>query len=188
MGWLPLMGIAVALAMDAFAVAIASGLRLGPLKGRQVFRMSFHFGFFQMAMPIVGWLAGFRVQRYIAAADHWVAFGLLGLIGGKMVYEALRHEEEEPKRDDPTKGWTLIALSIATSIDALAVGLSLAMLGVSIWVPSLVIGLVCAAFTLTGMLIGWRIGHAWSRRAELVGGLVLIGIGVNIVIQHLLGK
>jgi putative Mn2+ efflux pump MntP len=187
MGWITLIGIAVALAMDAFAVAIAAGLQLRPLQGRHVFRLSFHFGLFQAVMPIAGWLAGSTVQRYIAAYDHWIALALLGFIGGKMVYESLFGEEERAA-GDPTRGWTLVGLSFATSIDALAVGLSLAMLGVSIWVPSLVIGVVCAGFTATGMLIGWRLGRVWSRRVELVGGLVLIGIGVKIFIEHVLGK
>jgi manganese efflux pump family protein len=188
MGWITLIGIAVALAMDAFAVAIAAGLQLRPLTGGQVFRLSFCFGLFQAVMPILGWLAGTTVQRHIAAYDHWVAFALLGFIGGKMIYESLHHGEAERAGADPTRGWTLIVLSFATSIDALAVGLSLALLEVGVWVPSLVIGLVCAGFTATGMLIGWRVGQAWSRRVELVGGLVLIGIGVKIVIEHLLGK
>ena len=187
MGWITLMGIAVALAMDAFAVAIAAGLQLRPLKGGHVFRLSFHFGLFQAVMPIAGWLAGSTVQRYIAAYDHWVALGLLGFIGGKMIYESRRGEEERVGAD-PTRGWTLIGLSFATSIDALAVGLSLGMLRVSIWGPSLVIGLVCAGFTAVGMLIGWRVGRVWSRRVELIGGLVLIAIGVKIVVEHVLGK
>jgi putative Mn2+ efflux pump MntP len=186
-GWISLIGIAVALAMDAFAVAIAAGLQLRPLTGGHVFRLSFHFGLFQALMPILGWLAGSTVQRHIAAYDHWIALALLGFIGGKMIYESLHHEAERTPAD-PTRGWTLVGLSFATSIDALAVGLSLAMLRVSIWSPALVIGVVCAAFTVTGMLIGWRIGRAWSRRVELFGGLVLIAIGVKIVLEHTLGK
>jgi putative Mn2+ efflux pump MntP len=188
MGWVPLLGIAVALAMDAFAVAIAAGLQLRPLTAGHVFRLSFSFGLFQALMPIAGWLAGATVQRHIAAYDHWIAFGLLGFIGGKMIVESRRRGEEERLSADPTRGWTLVGLSFATSIDALAVGLSLAMLRVSVWVPALVIGVVCAAFTVTGMLIGWRIGRAWTRRVELWGGLVLIAIGVKIVLEHTLGK
>ena len=188
MGWITLIGIAVALAMDAFAVAIAAGLQLRPLTGGHVFRLSLSFGLFQAGMPILGWLAGTTVQRYIAVYDHWIALALLGFIGGKMILEALRGGEAERASADPTRGWTLIALSVATSIDALAVGLSLAMLRVSIWIPAVVIGVVCAAFTVTGMLIGWRVGKAWSRRVELIGGLVLIAIGVKIVLEHTLGK
>jgi manganese efflux pump family protein len=187
MGFITLLGIAVALAMDAFAVAIAAGLQLRPLTVGHVFRLSFHFGLFQALMPILGWLAGSTVQRYIAAWDHWIALALLAFIGGKMVYESRRGEEERVSAD-PTRGWTLVALSFATSIDALAVGLSLAMLGVSIWMPSLVIGVVCAAFTVIGMSIGWRVGRAWRRRVEMIGGLVLIAIGVKIVLEHTLAK
>jgi len=181
MGCLTLLGIAVALAMDAFAVAVAAGLRLRPLRGSHVFRLSFHFGFFQAAMPVLGWLAGTTVERVIAAYDHWVAFGLLAIVGGKMILEALRnHEESLPQ--DPTRGFTLIALSVATSIDALAVGLSLAILRVPIVVPAIVIGLVCAGLTAVGMVIGWRLGLLWRRGAEAVGGLVLLAIGVKILL------
>src|SRR5512145_3318729 len=142
MDWLTLLGIALALAMDAFAVALGAGLTLERLTGRHLFRLGFHFGLFQAMMPVVGWLAGLTVQHWIAAYDHWVAFGLLAFVGGKMLYEALRSEDEEKEAGDPTRGLTLVILSVATSIDALAVGLSLAMLGVNIWLPALVIGLV----------------------------------------------
>ncbi|MBI5544396.1 MAG: manganese efflux pump [Deltaproteobacteria bacterium] len=173
--------------MDAFAVALATGLTLSPLARRQVFRLSFHFGFFQAAMPVLGWGAGVAVHGYIESVDHWVAFGLLGFVGGKMLWEALHHEEgaDERTAKDPTRGWALVLLSIATSIDALAVGLSLAMVGTPIAVPALVIGLVAAFLTAVGMLIGRRIGAAWGRRVEVLGGLVLIAIGVRILFEHL---
>jgi len=185
MDWITLIGIAVALAMDAFAVALGAGMTLSPLSGRHLFRLGFHFGLFQALMPIVGWLAGLTIQSRIAAWDHWVAFGLLTFVGGKMIWEAFREEDEE-KATDPTRGLTLVILSIATSIDALAVGLSLAMLGVSIWVPALVIGVVAAAFTVAGMLLGRRLGALWGRRVEIFGGLVLCGIGIKILIEHTL--
>ncbi len=183
MDWISLLGIAVALAMDAFAVALAAGLTIDPLTGRQVFRLGFHFGLFQAGMPVLGWLAGLSVQRWIASYDHWLAFALLSLIGGRMIYEALRGGEERTK-DDPTRGWSLVLLSVATSIDALAVGLSLAMLGLSIWLPAAVIGGVCVIFTVTGMLLGRRISSLWGTRVEIFGGLVLIAIGIKIVLQH----
>jgi len=171
---LTLLGIAVALAMDAFAVALGAGLTLERLTGRHLFRLGFHFGLFQALMPVVGWLAGLTVQRWIAAYDHWVAFGLLAFVGGKMIYEALHDGGDEAAASDPTRGLSLVFLSVATSIDALAVGLTLAMLGVDIWLPSLVIGLVAGLLTVAGMLLGRRIGAAWGPRVEVFGGLVLI--------------
>ena len=180
---LTLIGIAVALAMDAFAVALAAGLTLEKMTGRHLFRLSFHFGLFQGMMPVLGWLAGMSVQKWIAAYDHWIAFALLSFIGLKMIREALK-EEEQRNPADPTRGWTLVMLSVATSIDALAVGLTLAMLDVSIWTPSVVIGAVAAAFTMAGMFLGRRIGGAWGPRVEIFGGLVLCAIGLKILLEH----
>jgi len=134
-------------------------------------------------MPILGWLAGSQLQQFLAAYDHWVAFALLGLVGGKMLYEAGQPEEKEKR--DPTRGLTLILLSIATSIDALAVGFSLAMLRVSIWYPALVIGLTAGLLTSVGMILGRKVGARWGRPVEFLGGLVLIAIGLQILFQHL---
>jgi manganese efflux pump family protein len=181
---LTLIGVAVGLAMDAFAVSIGAGLTLKTVDARQTFRLAWHFGLFQALMPIIGWLAGLSVERWIAPVDHWIAFGLLAVIGGKMIYEALT-DDEETRRGDPTKGWSLVLLSVATSIDALAVGLSLALLDVSIWWPAVVIGLVAGAFTTVGMQLGKRFGALLGRRMEVVGGIVLIAIGVKILVEHL---
>lgn len=185
MDWITLIGIAVALAMDAFAVALGAGLTLSILNGRHLFRLGFHFGLFQALMPIIGWLAGMTVQQWIAAYDHWIAFSLLGFVGGKMIWEAFRENSDE-EAADPTRGMTLVMLSIATSIDALAVGLTLAMLDVSIWVPALVIGVVAGVFTVAGMLLGRRLSGLWGRRVEIFGGLVLCGIGIKILVEHTL--
>ena len=135
-------------------------------------------------MPILGWLAGLSVREYIEAYDHWVAFGLLGFIGGKMIFES-REMKPDKKQGDPTRGWTLVGLSVATSIDALAVGLSMAMLGVSVWVPSVIIGVVAGVMSALGMHLGRRLGQVFGQRMELVGGLVLVGIGVKILVEHL---
>ena len=183
---LTLLGIAVALAMDAFAVALAAGLTLPRLTGRHLFRFGFHFGLFQALMPVIGWLAGVTVRGYIEDFDHWLAFGLLTLVGGKMLWEALHGEAEDAREGDPTRGLSLVMLSIATSIDALAVGLSLAILGLTIWTPALVIGLVAGILTVCGMLLGRRLGQAWGTRVEICGGLVLIAIGIKIVLEHTL--
>ncbi len=182
---LTLIGIAVGLAMDAFAVSIAVGLTLRQVSLRQTFRLAYHFGLFQALMPIVGWLAGRSIERWIAPVDHWVAFGLLAAIGGKMMYEALTGDAEERAAKDPTRGASLVVLSVATSIDALAVGLSLAVLGVDIWYPALVIGLVALTFTAVGLHLGKRFGALLGRRMEIVGGVILIAIGLRVLVEHL---
>ena len=181
---LTLIFISLALAMDAFAVALAAGAVLHPVNKRQLFRLSFHFGLFQGFMPVLGWLAGLSVQSLISAYDHWLAFGLLAFVGGKMIYEAFSDETEH--KTDPTRGATMVMLSIATSIDALAVGLSLAAIGISVWTPALVIGITAAILTVAGMLLGGRVGLIWGKRVEIIGGLVLISIGLKILAEQLL--
>jgi putative Mn2+ efflux pump MntP len=180
-----LLGIAVGLAMDALAVAIATGIALGKVSGRQTFRLSWHFGFFQFMMPVIGWLAGLSVERYLSGYDHWLAFGLLGFIGGKMIYEALSGGDEEREAADPTRGASLVILSLATSVDALAVGLSLGVMRIRIWYPAVVIGLVAGCLTAAGMHLGAPLGNRFGRKMELIGGLVLIGIGCNILYKHM---
>ena len=180
-----LIGLALALAMDAFAVALGTGAVLSRLTGRHLFRLGFHFGLFQALMPVIGWLAGRTIIQWVSAWDHWIAFGLLAIIGGRMIHEAFDDKEKTNERD-PTKGLSLILLSIATSIDALAVGFSLSVIGVSIWMPSLVIGLVAGVLTVAGMLLGGRIGARWGTRVEIFGGIILIGIGLKILAEHLL--
>ncbi|NIQ93518.1 MAG: manganese efflux pump [Desulfuromonadales bacterium] len=186
MDLLTLFSIAMALAMDAFAVALAAGAVIEPLTARHVFRLGFHFGLFQALMPVVGWLAGVTIQPWISAYDHWVAFALLAFVGGNMIREA---QKDEPEREvtDPSRGLTLVMLSLATSIDALAVGLSLAVIGVDIAVPVLVIGLVAGIMTVIGLFLGRRIGAMWGKRVEILGGLVLLGIGLKIVWEHTVG-
>ena len=180
MNWLSITGVAIGLAMDAFAVSIAVGLSLPKLTARHVFRVAWHFGLFQFMMPVLGWLAGRTVSGCIAAYDHWVAFALLAFIGGKMIYEALT-EKPRPAGSDPTRGVTLVVLSVATSMDALAVGLSMAFMNVSVWLPSVVIGLVAGLLTVAGICFGRRLGSSWGRRAEFGGGIVLILIGARIL-------
>jgi putative Mn2+ efflux pump MntP len=180
-----LLGLALALAMDAFAVALGTGAVLSRLTGRHLFRLGFHFGLFQALMPVIGWLAGQTVVQFVSSWDHWIAFGLLAFIGGRMIREAFGGEEKPDDRD-PTRGFSLVMLSIATSIDALAVGFSLSVIGVSIWFPAFIIGLVAGALTVAGMLVGGRIGDRWGPRVEILGGLILIAIGVRILSEHLL--
>ncbi len=186
MDLISLFAIAVALAMDAFAVSLAAGTVLCPVTYRHCFRLGFHFGLFQGVMPIIGWLAGRSVQQYILAWNSWIAFGLLLFLGLRMIYEAVAETRSDKPATDPSRGLTLVILSIATSIDALAVGLTLAMIGVNIWLPALVIGLVALIFSVIGVLLGNRIGSIWGSRVGILGGLVLIGIGVKILLQHLM--
>lgn len=178
--------VAIALAIDAFAVSVAAGLHLGRASLRQSFRLSFHFGLFQALMPILGWLAGGPIRPLVEAWDHWVAFGLLALVGGNMIKDVLWPPDDSHDRADPTRGWRLVVLSVATSIDALAVGLSLAMVGISVWEPALVIGLVAGVATLVGLHLGRFVGglEHLARGASLVGGLVLLAIGTRILWEH----
>ncbi len=178
-----LIGIALALAMDAFAVSLAAGTQVAKLDVGHVARLALSFGFFQFMMPVLGWLAGRGLSRWLAAFDHWIAFGLLAVIGGKMLWESFRSSDCEVK--DPTRGWRLLTLAIATSIDALAIGLGLALLDVSIWIPSVVIGVVAALLSALGAFIGARLGCWFGVWAERFGGLVLVGIGVKILVDHL---
>ena len=181
-----LAGTAVALAMDAFAVAIASGISLRRVTGRQTLRMAWHFGLFQALMPLAGWSAGHAIVARVEKIDHWIAFGLLVFVGLRMVRSAWLPEERMGDRSDPTHGSTLVLLSLATSVDALAVGLSLSMLGVDIRWPALVIGLVCFAFTACGLHLGRLLGTRAriGRWAELAGGIVLLVIGMKILYDH----
>ena len=186
MSTISLLGLAIALAMDAFAVAIAVGIDLKTVNLRQTFRLSWHFGLFQAMMPVIGWAAGTTIRDLVQAYDHWIAFGLLAVIGCNMIREAFAEEDEHEPQRDATKGWTMIMLSVATSIDALAVGFSMSLLQISIITPSLVIGCVAAAFTLIGLHLGRWLGA--SRRlslySEIIGGLVLFGIGLHILYEH----
>jgi len=181
-----ILAVALALAMDAFAVSLGLGMSLKPATGGQTFRLAYHFGLFQFLMPVVGWAAGESLIKYISAYDHWVAFGLLLAIGGKMIFESFR-QEPKPKteRPDPTRGASLLVLSVATSLDALAVGLSLAALHVDIIYPALVIGIVAFTMTVVGMKLGPLLGKVIGRRAELLGGTILVIIGAKILIDHL---
>ncbi|NTW16343.1 MAG: manganese efflux pump, partial [Syntrophaceae bacterium] len=184
MNFISIFIIAVGLGMDAFSVAIGVGATARVFSSMSVFRLSFCFGLFQVLMPIAGWCAGMTVANIIAEYDHWIAFGLLAFVGGKMIKESF-HQEDNIHASDPTKGMTLIVLSVATSIDALAVGLSFAFLNIPILYPSIIIGIVAFVMTALGMFFGEKLGKIVGKRVEIVGGLILIGIGVKIVIDHM---
>lgn len=183
--------VAVALAMDALAVSIATSISLTKVTPAQILRMSGAFGFFQFFMPVLGWLGGAAVVSYIEKFDHWVAFGLLAFIGLQMIFEKEEADEAEENHKDSTKGLTLLILAVATSIDALAVGFSMAMVesndGLNIWLSTLLIGIITMAISAAGMIFGAKLGEKFKNIAGKVGGLVLLGIGIKILLEHLLG-
>ena len=173
-----LFAIAVALAMDAFAVSVCAGCALKRVTAVHFLRLSLTFGFFQFLLTVRG---------FIESWDHWIAFALLAWIGGNMIRGGGDDSEDgESCSVDPTKGRKLLILAVATSIDALAVGLSFSLLNINVWGPSTLIGVVCAVITALGLLAGKGLAHAdiFGRRAELVGGCVLIGIGLKILYEH----
>lgn len=187
MNSLELFLVALALSFDAFAVSVAAastGWVDGP---RPTFRLSFHFGLFQFMMPILGWAAGARLEPYIAPVDHWIAFTILCVIGIRMIRPPRAGGSGEKDRSDPSRGLMLVTLATATSIDALAVGLSLGVLGIDVWIPSVTIGVVTACVSLVGTFLGARLRQGFGRRAEQVGGLILIAIAVRIVLSHTVG-
>ena len=180
--------IAVSLALDAFAVSVSSGISVRGFCWRHAVKMGLYFGLFQFGMPLIGWFLGSSVSAYIEAVDHWIAFGLLAVIGGRMVWEALRRscgEEEAASTDLSAR--RLVVLAVATSIDALAVGVSMAFMDVDILISAVVIGVVAFVLSVVGGLLGKRLGCLFQRRAEVVGGVVLIAIGVKILVEHLGG-
>ncbi len=179
--------IAVSLALDAFAVSVSSGISVPGFGWRQAVKMGCWFGAFQFLMPLLGWALGSSVSRYIEAVDHWIAFGLLAFIGGRMIWGSLKRGcggEEAPP--DLSAG-RLCVLAVATSIDALAVGVSMAFMRVDILSSAALIGVVAFVLSVVGGLVGRRLGCLFQRRAELAGGLVLVGIGVKILAEHLMG-
>jgi len=181
-----ILALACALAMDTFAVAIGTACALPRVTAGHYFRMAGAFGFSQFAMPVVGWALGLSVRTLIEAWDHWVAFLLLAWVGGSMIREAFAFDKKSDKKMDPSRGGTLFLLAIATSIDALAVGLSFSVLHISPWGPSIIIGGVCSVITGLGLFLGYRLTSALSlgRGAMLGGGLTLIGIGIKILFEH----
>jgi putative Mn2+ efflux pump MntP len=178
--------IAIGLAMDCFAVSLGVGTSPIPLSRRLVFRITYHFGLFQGGMTLIGWLAGSFVVSLIAPYDHWLAFALLGYVATKMIIEGLQPDGRHQYVRDPSRGKSLIMLSVATSIDALAIGLSFALLQVNIWLSSLTIGLASSGLSLAGLLIGNGLSQRFGKRVEILGGFVLLFIGLRILYTHLL--
>jgi manganese efflux pump family protein len=176
--------ISFGLASDAFAVSICAGSTGATRDSRSMLRLSFHFGLFQFLMPVIGWLAGLTVVQFVESIDHWIAFGLLCWVGIKMIRAAYVGIEQN-MRQDPSRGMSLVLLSLATSLDALAIGLSLAMLQVSIWYPAVIIGIVTGITSFIGIQLGKRFSQKFGKIATYAGGVLLILIGIRILIAHI---
>ncbi len=175
--------VAISLAMDAFAVSLSNGMSIPQFGTRFAMKQGIYFGFFQFIMPMLGWLLGESVNQYIQALDHWIAFLLLGIIGGNMIKESMEKEKECIIKMITNK--ELILQAIATSIDALAVGVSFALLQVNIYYACSLIGVVAFLFSYIGGILGKKLGKVLGKKAECVGGILLLLIGIHIVLEHI---
>jgi putative Mn2+ efflux pump MntP len=171
--------------MDALAVSIAAGLKIERVTWRHIFRAAWHFGLFQFLMPLAGYGIGKTVAWWIRAWNAWIAFALLTAVAVKMLVES-RTGEPGIRRADPTRGWSLVVLAVATSIDALLVGVTLAVQGMSIWMPAAIIGIVAGLLSGLGIHFAGRLGTRWEHRAEWIGAAVLFAVGLEIVLEHVL--
>ncbi|MGC9385106.1 MAG: manganese efflux pump MntP family protein [Kosmotogaceae bacterium] len=174
--------IAVALAMDAFAVSICIGISDKYITTQKAMNVSLSFGFFQASMPIIGWYLSFSFGKYIKSFDHWIALLLLAFIGSKMIYESLK---EQNRRTTKVTLPTILLLSVATSIDALAVGVAFSIIDKAIFFPAVIIGIVAFCFSIIGIKGGGFFGRRFRKGAEIAGGFILIFIGFRILIEHL---
>lgn len=184
MGTIQIIVIAFGLALDAFAVSVAAGAGNRIENHRGAFRLAFHFGLFQFLMPVAGWFLGLGFEPYVKNIDHWIAFFLLSYVAIKMIRESF--SEEEGQKFDPSKGKRMIMLSVATSIDALVVGFSLALLNINIWYPGIVIGVITASLSIFGIYFGKMLGVKFGKKMELLGGVVLLILGAHILYSHLI--
>jgi len=180
--------IAIGLAMDCFAVSISKGMHAKKYYVWLTLRMALLFGLFQAVMPLIGYTLGVGYADYMKAFDHWIAFGLLVIIGGKMIFEGFKPKDSDSEEaSNPFKWSVLLSLALATSIDALATGIVLIPYSGAIWEAILIIGFISFLFTLTGMFIGVHFGKRFHFKVEILGGVILIGIGLKILIEHLMG-
>ena len=184
--FLSILLIALGLSADCFAVALSGAIANSNHSFTRLLRVSVSFGLFQALMPVLGWLAGRNIVELIADYDHWVAFALLAVVSGRMFHEAAQPEKSEDKKTDITRGLVLITLSVATSIDALAVGLSFAFLKVNIVLASITIGIVAFAVTTVGFVVGKKASEVIGKRAEIIGGIILLVIAFRILLSHIL--
>lgn len=186
MGITELLLVAVGLSMDAFAVAVCKGLSMSRINYKRGFLIALFFGIFQAAMPLIGWVLGVQFEEYIVTFDHWIAFVLLGFIGVKMLFEAFEKEEKENCADDFHIG-ELFVLAIATSIDALAIGITFALIAheIDIWGSVSIIGAVTFVLSFAGVILGNKFGSRYKKWAELAGGIILCLMGIKILLEHL---
>ena len=178
----------IGLAMDAFAVSVCKGLGMRRLNKKQAFIIGLYFGGFQALMPLIGWLLGSQFQKYITSIDHWIAFILLGFIGGKMMIEAIREWNEEETvdvMDAPLDHKNMLVLAVATSIDALAVGITFAFLDTPIIEAITIIGITTMVISIIGVVVGNFFGSRYKSKAEFIGGLILVLLGLKILLEHL---
>ncbi len=184
MDFITLLLLALGLCFDTFAVSVSCGLVMNRIIFMQAVRIALMMAVFQGMTPLIGWLAGSSIARYITSFDHWLAFGLLFVIGARMIYESFKHQEKE--NFNPLNPGTLVGLSLATSIDALVVGVSLAFVRVNIYFAVIVIASVTFIASMLGILFGKKTGERFSKKLEIAGGLAIILIGIKILLQHLL--
>ena len=193
MGFIELFFVGIGLSMDAFSVAVCKGLQMRRIRWGRTLTVAAFFGGFQALMPLIGWLLGKQFEQYITAVDHWIAFGLLTFIGGKMILDVIREKKEKkgdceaakPAYDEPFRIGELALMAVATSIDALAVGITFAFLQVNIWQAIAIIGVTTFFLSIVGVFIGNIFGAKYQQKATLAGGLVLLIIGTKILIEHL---
>ena len=184
MGIVEIIFIAIGLAMDAFAVSVCKGLSMKKMSWKKAIIIALYFGIFQALMPVIGYALGIGFEESIKFIDHWIAFGLLAFIGGNMIKEALSKEEDDNQNDD-VNFKTMVVLAVATSIDALAVGVTFAFLNVNLILAISIIGILTFIISLLGVKIGNVFGDKFEKKAELAGGIILILIGLKILLEHL---
>jgi putative Mn2+ efflux pump MntP len=184
MGLVAIILMAIGLSFDSFAVSVCTGLIVNKIKFWQATKIALTLALFQSAMPLLGWLIGMQFEELVKDFDHWIAFGLLLLIGARMIYESLKPEEER-KVFNPFKPMILIGMAISTSIDALSVGITFAFIEINLYLAVIIIGIVTYISAMLGMLFGKKAGKWFGKRIEIVGGLILIGIGIKILLDSL---
>ena len=177
--------IAIGLSVDSFAVSVSCGLVMCGITFRKAMRIAFSLAFFQALMPLLGWFIGMRIASLVKAFDHWIAFGLLAIIGGKMIYESFNNHEDK-KQMNPLDPKVLLGMSLATSIDALIVGISFAMISVNLYLATIIIGFTTFFISMLGILFGKKTGLKFGKRIEILGGVILFLIGLKILLEHLL--
>ncbi|MDA3866772.1 MAG: manganese efflux pump MntP family protein [Salinivirgaceae bacterium] len=176
--------LAIGLSVDSFAASISTGVCMRRIRLSESLKVATFMAFFQGGLPIIGWLIGRGFQKTISSYDHWVAFILLLIIGGKMIYESISEKEDDTTCFCPSNTLMLMGIALATSIDALVVGVGIGLLDNLIWVPALIIGITTFLFSFSGIYVGHHLGHRINFKLEIVGGLVLIGLGIKILIEH----